>query len=273
MGTFGKATKTGLFTLVLAALLCSAGASGQTQATMSTNAPQPKEDSSQDGWHFAVTPYIWFSGVHGSTGILGQEASVHASFGDIFNYLNIGAMGVFEARYNRVVIPIDFMWMRLSDERGLPINESADYLKTKMNQTMLTPKIGYEIVDGKKIKVIGVIGARYWHVGLTLNPYLEGTQIASFSDSANWADAVAGGRITAALAPKVNLIIGGDAGGASARSDYQVFGALGYQLSRKWELLAGYRYLSVNYRPYGKAQFVYDVNMPGLVLGATYNIK
>jgi hypothetical protein len=29
----------------------------------------------------------------------------------------------------------------------------------------------------------------------------------------------------------------------------------------------------VDYRPNGKAQFVYDVDMPGLVIGATFNAK
>jgi hypothetical protein len=45
----------------------------------------------------------------------------------------------------------------------------------------------------------------------------------------------------------------GDAGGGSARHDYQVAGFLGYQLSRRWAIALGYRYLSVNYRPNGNA--------------------
>jgi hypothetical protein len=38
-------------------------------------------------------------------------------------------------------------------------------------------------------------------------------------------------------------------------------------------LLGGYRYLSVNYTPTANVQFVYDVDMPGLMFGATFNIK
>ena len=63
------------------------------------------------------------------------------------------------------------------------------------------------------------------------------------------------------------------AAGGSARSDYQAAGFLGYKISRKCVLLGGYRYLSVNYRPNGKAQFVYDVNRPGLMFGVTINAK
>ncbi len=80
-----------------------------------------------------------------------------------------------------------------------------------------------------------------------------------------------GGRFTYALTPKAFVAVAGDAGGGSARSDYQVGGALGYKISRRWDLLAGYRYMSVNYRPNSAKAFVYDVNMPGLVVGATFN--
>jgi hypothetical protein len=271
MSSFRKSTRAGLFVLALAASFHSPRATAQTQSDMSTTAPHPKETNTDDGWHVAITPYLWFAGVHGTTGALGREASVHASFSDIFNYLNIGAMGVLEARYNRVLMPLDFMWMKLSDDKALPVNVVALSIKAKMTETMLTPKIGYRIADGKKVKVDALFGFRYWHLStdLTLQPQIRG----GFSQSGSWADAVAGGRIEAALSPKAFVLVAGDAGGADARSDYQVAGLLGYKISRKVVLLAGYRYLHVNYRPNGNAQFVYDVNMPGVVMGATLNIK
>ena len=48
---------------------------------------------SDEGWHVGFTPYIWFAGIHGTVGAPNHDASVHATFGDIFNYLNIGLMG------------------------------------------------------------------------------------------------------------------------------------------------------------------------------------
>ncbi len=281
-----QAIKAGLFILALAASLYSPRASAQVLADVSATSPQPKdkgtgketnkdkEAATEDGWHFAVTPYIWFAGVHGTVGALGHDASVHAGFSDIFNYLNIGAMGVFEMRYKRVIMPVDFMWMKLSDEKGLPITDDVASVKATMRETMLTPKIGYRIADGKKVKVDALFGVRYWHLNTELGAFAGGTQVGNgFSQSANWADAVAGGRIILALSPKAFVAFGGDAGGGSARSDYQIGGVLGYKISRKWDLLAGYRYLSVNYRPTGTAQFIYNVNMPGMVVGATYNFK
>jgi hypothetical protein len=272
MRSFWKPTNAGLFVLALAASFHSPRASAQAQSDMSATAPKPKETNANDGWHVAITPYLWFSGVHGTTGALGREASVHASFSDIFSNTDIGAMGVMEARYKRVLMPVDFMWIKLSDDKALPIQVVALSIKAKMRETMLTPKIGYRIADGKRVKVDALFGFRYWHLSTDLT--LEPVQIrGGFSQSASWADAVAGGRIEAALSPKAFVLVAGDAGGADARSDYQVTGALGYKITRRWVLLLGYRYLHVNYRPNGNAQFVYDVNMPGVVMGATFNIK
>ena len=243
------------------------------RALAQTDSPEAKEASTDVGLHVDITPYLWFAGVHGTAGALGHDTSVHATFSDIFQYFNIGAMGVAEARYNRVILPLDFMWMKLSDNKALPLNDpEAESIKAKMTETMLAPKFGYRLADGKKLKVDALFGIRYWHLAtdLTLKP----VQLATgFSDSANWVDAVAGGRIEASLTPKAFVAVVGDAGGGSARLDYQVGGFLGYKISRKCDLLAGYRYLSVDYRPNGKAKFVYDVNMPGLMFGATIHLK
>ena len=82
-------------------------------------APSPATTASlDDDWHVGVTPYIWFAGLHGAVGVLGHDIGVHASFGDIFSYLNIGLMGEVEARKKRVLLLTDVIWMRLSDEKG-----------------------------------------------------------------------------------------------------------------------------------------------------------
>jgi hypothetical protein len=236
-----------------------------------TTAPQAMDASSSDGgWHVSVTPYIWFAGIHGTTGILGREASVHASASDVFSYVNIGAMGAVEVRYNRIIIPVDFMWIKFSDDKGIPLGEQAFSIKVKMTQTIVTPKIGYRIVDEKRITVDALFGLRYWHLGNSVT--LEPTRpLGGFSASANWVDAAAGGKFQILVTPKVLITVLADAGGGDARSDYQVAGLLGYKLGRKCILQAGYRYMSVNYRPQGT--FVYDVTQSGVVLGATINLK
>ena len=272
MNWFNKTGKTTLMIFAMGMIFVSQ-ANAQAGAGASTTAPEAKDTAASDGWHAFITPYIWFAGVHGTSGALGHDAAVSATFGDIFNYLNIGAMGVVEVRYGRVLMPVDFLWIRLSDQKAFPLDDpEAESIKAKMSEFFVTPKIGYRIADGKKMKVDALFGARIWHLGTTLT--LQPVELETgFSQATTWADAVAGGRITFALSPKASVIVGGDAGGGSARSDYQIAGALAYQISRRWNLSAGYRYLSVNYRPNGNKQFVYDVDMPGAMVGATFTIK
>ncbi len=274
MNWFDRAGKATILTLALSTLFLTPNASAQAQSSTQTTAatPQPKEADNDQGWNLGITPYIWFAGIHGTVGALDHDASVHATFGDIFNYFNIGLMGVVEPRYNRIVMPVDFMWMKLSDNQALPLQDEAESVKAKLNETIITPKIGYRFVDTKKVKVDALFGFRYWHLGTTLT--LQPTELQTgFSQSANWVDGLGGGRIELALTPKLSAMIAGDAGGGSARLDYQVGGGLGYKLSRRWVLVAGYRYLVVDYRPRGNLGFVYDVAMPGVMVGATFNIK
>src|SRR4249920_107894 len=144
MRCFCKAVKPTLFALALG-MVFSISASGQSPLAPNVASPQPNEQADPDtGLHVDVTPYLWFAGLNGTTGVLGHDASVHASFSDIFNYFNIGAMGLAEVRHNRVIIPLDFMWMKLSDKRALPLNDAqAESIKAEMTETMLAQKIGY----------------------------------------------------------------------------------------------------------------------------------
>jgi len=234
-------------------------------------APSPATTASlDDDWHVGVTPYIWFAGLHGAVGVLGHDIGVHASFGDICSYLNIGLMGEVEARKKRVLLLTDVIWMRLSDEKGIPLNDvGIQSVDAKVKQFVLTPGISYRVVDKEKLKIDAIVGFRYWHLGesLEFTPSLVG----GVSASQNWVDALGGARIHIPLSQKAMLTVGGDAGGGGANSDYQVAGLLGYKISKKCVLQAGYRYLDVNYR--SSSSFVYNTATSGLLLGLTINLK
>jgi hypothetical protein len=266
MSTFQKYCLAILTVSLFSMVFFAAGANAQG----ASSAKPDNSDPADEGWHVDVIPYIWFAGVHGTTGVHDHETSMHASFSDVFDYLNLGAMGAVEARYNRFLIPVDFMWIKLSDDKALPFDAGAESAKAEFKQTIFTPGVGYRIVDRRKLKVDGRLGVRYWHINGSLK--LQPTSLESNpSATADWVDAVAGGKFTVLLSPKVVLAFGGDGGGGTARSDYQAFGTLGFRVSKKWLLQAGYRYMSVNYRP--ESTFVYDVRQSGLILGATWNVK
>jgi hypothetical protein len=230
--------------------------------------PNPPNPSDQ-GWHVSISPYLWLPGLHGTIGALGHDASVHASFSDIFSHFSFGLMGVLEPRYNRIVMPFDFMWIKLSNDKALPFDVLATSVKVKVNLDMLTQKIGYRVIDDEKVKVDALAGFRYWHTGNTLNEQ-SSLGDSRFFASADWFDAVGGARIQAMLSPKLVLTITGDAGGGGANADYQVAGLIGWKL-KKVVLQAGWRYLTVHYRPSGGT--IFDATISGLVLGVTIPLK
>lgn len=238
-------------------------ASGDTTA-------QPDQDA---GWHVDLSPYLWFAGAHGTVGALGRDLSLHATPGDLLSHFDIGLMGAGEVRHNRLLFDGDVIWIRLSDSRALPFpGLAAVSADARVGQFIWTSKVGYRLVDRKGIKADANLGVRYWHLGqkLNFNPSALGL---NFEGSQDWADIVIGGRVQLPLGQKLALDLLGDVGGwnATAKLDYQFAALLGYRLSSRWTLLAGYRYLFVDYHPGQSA--IYNMTTSGALLGVTYRLK
>jgi len=208
--------------------------------------------------------------MHGTTGVLGFNTSVKASPGDLLSHFDIGLMGNVAVRKQRFVAPVDFMWVALSDDKGLPENiVGIESISFHVGQFILTPKVDYEIIDTPKLKVDGLAGLRYWHLGeeLHFNPKL----FNGVSRSQNWVDGVAGARIETVLSSKASITVLGDAGGGGAVPDYQIAGLLGLKVKKKITLQAGWRYLDVHYR--NDRLFLYDIAESGVGLGAVFSFK
>jgi hypothetical protein len=260
--------------LLLSGLSLSVIASGQNApptAQVPGSVPAPKSAAvTDDNWHFAMTPYLWFAGLHGEAGVDGHISSVHASAGDLLSHLKIGLMAEMEARKRRFLVGNDLVWMRLSDDKGLPTTDGiVQSIKAGIHEFVLTPKVGYRVVDSPKVKVDALVGVRYWHMSENLE--FQPQIFSGISRSQNWADVVAGGRILMPVSSKATITLAGDAGGGGADHDYQLAALLGYQVGKKTVLQAGYRYLDVNYR--NSQSFVYDAISSGLIMGVTFNLK
>jgi len=174
------------------------------EQTASAPAPQKATTAADDdNWHLEITPYLWFAGVHGTVGALGRTVGFHAGAGDVLSKLNIGLMGAVDVRRKRFLLHVDFMWIKLSDDRGIPLSPfpGITSIKMKVTQTVLTPKAGYRVVVHEKLKADAVVGIRYWHLGLNLSLQPSGL-LSNSSQSANWVDVVAGANFTMPLSPK-----------------------------------------------------------------------
>ncbi len=245
------------------------------QGGTSTSGTSPAASGSDNQWHIAVSPYLWFPGVHGTVGAQGHDLNYSASPGDLLSNFRFGLMGAVEARRNRLLTTVDMMWIRLKDDKALPFpNVGADSATIKMTEFLLTPNVGFRLIDGKMIKADAMAGIRYWHFGenVTFSP---GTLGFDFSKSQNWVDPVVGGRIQTALSPKVGITVLGDVGGWGTGSEleYQVGGLLGYKVKPNLTLQAGYRYLYVDYEKDGDNNGFVKATTSGVIFGVTIVLK
>ncbi len=266
--------------LILSCWLCGAASAQEPQPsaadtqTQTPSSTSGKAATAEDGgWHLSLSPYLWFAGAHGTVGALRRNASIHASPGDLLSHFDIGLMGAAEARRKRFLLTGDLLWIRLSDSHALPSpGLGAVSADVRVGQFVWTSKLGYRVIDHKKFKADANVGARYWHLGqkLNFNPSILGI---NFNGSQNWADIVIGGRVQLPAGKKTVIDLLGDVGGwnATAKLDYQFATLLGYKVCPKWTLLAGYRYLFVDYRPGNFS--VFNVVTSGAVLGVTIDLK
>jgi hypothetical protein len=205
--------------------------------------------------------------LHGTVGALGHNAGVHVPFSDVFHTLKGIIPIAVEADKGRFVMPVDFLWMKLGDNNGIPINDFGQTsINTHLTESILTPKVGYRLYDGEHLKVDALGGIRYWYLGL--NNTLEPSGL-SRSRSASWVDGLGGARFIVPLGEKASILISGDAGAGGANLDYQVLGTLNFKFTQHLGVGLGWRYLYEDYRP-SNHQFVYNTATSGALAGFYY---
>jgi hypothetical protein len=236
----------------------------------------PGSGGTAGDWHVSVSPYLWFPGIHGTVGAFGRDANLSMSAIDLLSHIDFGLMGFVEARWRRLVLPVDAIWVRLAADRAVPtVGLGAISVNLRSSLFVLTPKVGVRLLDEPKIKCDFLAGIRYWHLGQTLKFSPANLGSLNFSASQNWVDPMVGGRIESPLTRKLVATLFGDVGGwgTGSQLEYQVGGALGYSLKESMILQAGYRYLNVNYRGGGVTQPVFDTHLSGVVLGVTFKLR
>jgi hypothetical protein len=220
------------------------------------------------GWTFTLAPYFWMAGIEGSIAQFGFDAlEVDASFMDVMENFDIGAMAVAEARNGPFGIAMDFQYIRLSAEVETPLGLLAD--RIAVESTTLTALVAgeYRILETGTTSVDLMAGARLWRVETDIDPRGGPANDLFFSDGDTWVDPIIGARARQDLAGNIYLTGWGMIGGFGAASDFtwDVMAALGYQLNDRISMVGGYRALGVDY---SDGDFLFDVVQHGPILGA-----
>ena len=126
---------------------------------------------------------------------------------------------------------------------------------------MLHPEVGYTLLARPWGGVDGLIGARYWNLGVDLNLPPQG-----ISADRNWVDGTAGANLRYQPGGKWRLVGKADIGAGGSDLIWQLYGGAGYELGRCCSLVAAWRYLDVDY---DQQDLVYDVKLSGPTFGVT----
>ena len=219
-------------------------------------------------WRVGISIYGWFPGLHGNLGALGHNASIHVPFTDVFHTLKGIVPIAVETDKGRFVMPVDFLWMKLGVDNGIPINDFGQTsINTRLTESIFTPKVGFRLIDGEHLKFDALGGIRYWY--LSLDNKLEPSGLGN-SRSVQWVDGLGGGRFILPFGEKASVTVAGDAGAGGSNLDYQLVGLMNFNLSPKLGMAVGWRYLDEDYQPTTK-QFVFDTATTGAIAGFTFN--
>ncbi|MCE1613555.1 hypothetical protein, partial [Enterobacter ludwigii] len=212
-----------------------------------------------------VAPYLWGAGIRGNVGhkTTGTQF-VKSDFHDIARDLDVAAMTMGEARFGPYSLLADAMYIDTTTKTRLPDGAPAKHLNTDSKTFSAFLGGGYALRDDGGFRLDATGGVRVWYSSTTLSLHGGDAGGTSGSDSATWADLMAGLRGRYALAPSVWLSGWGMAGAGQSRADWDAAALVSWEFIPDMQAAAGYRAMGVNYRHDG---FVYDMVQQGPLLG------
>lgn len=200
----------------------------------------PAPAAAQDAWTFRVTPYLWLPTLNTETSIDNQptaESSV-----SVLDVLDFAALVAGEARKGRYTILGEFNYLDLSQDSAGP--GGLNSAETGLDGVLASIMGGYAFVSNDRLRVEGLAGARVW----SLDASVDFANLPKASTSETWVDPVVGLRATYAATDRIALQGLADIGGFGVGSAFQweVLARVGYTVSDRWTLAAGWRHLEVN---------------------------
>jgi hypothetical protein len=225
--------------------------------------------AAQDGWTFAVSPYVWLPALSTAVDTPFGRVDVDNSSSDVLNQLDFAFMGAAEARKDRWGLILDLIYSDLSSSAPTPLGVLFSEANVDTKLTAFTTYAAYRVYENERGFVDLLGGGRfYWlDVDLTLEPGLRDAR--SFNLSDDWADPVVGARGRVDFNEKWFGTALADYGGFAGASDtsWQVFASVGYQFNPAWSVQGGWRYMAVEKEVEG---LDVEIGLNGPLVGFTY---
>lgn len=216
----------------------------------------PTSSAEEEEWKFTLSPYLWAAGLSGTSTLGPVEADVDASFSDILDMLELGAMLDARLEKGRWAIQSNLVWVDLENE------STRRFTKTQIEAEMWIVELDGHYRVAENLEVLA--GVRYYD--LSVDAGLTGLVTASASGDESWVDPIVGGVVSVPLTDRWSFKTRGDIGGFGVGSDlsWQLWGVFEYRFGEHNSLVFGYRHLDWDY---DEGRFGLDTYMTGPVAG------
>ncbi len=264
----------------------------QISSTPPPSRPAAPRQAPGDKWEFTIIPYAWLAGISGDISVRDRTAHVSVPFNDILQNLDFGGEVQIEARKGPWGVFFQENYLKVtptaSISRPLPgdilqggpsvlaaaVRDNTQLFITEFGGFYRVAELGPAGTPGSAYVDV-LVGGRYWylqnHIFLSLPQFGVGIRDTSYG---NIIDPMVGLRVKAYLARNLFVNLRGDAAGFGVSSNsshisWNGVGGLGYDISPRSTILAGYRYLYIDYSPTGGIGNA-KLTMQGPVIGFGY---
>jgi hypothetical protein len=222
-------------------------------------------ETSDAGWRWSVTPYIWGSDVSADVRFpSGQEVGGRLTFNDILDDLDLAALVHLEGHRGEWGMLFDVTYLEMSDSATHgPISSATD---TEFGVYELAGVYTPEAAEGFSV----LAGARVVDVALdlTLTPPAPFNPIRR-SLNESFTDLLLGARYVFALGDRWALNVRGDVGVGETAEDWGATAQIGWRFGSELQhaVLFGWRHLEIEVRESSRRT---DVSFDGPLVGVMF---
>jgi hypothetical protein len=192
-----------------------------------------QETAQADSWQFGVELYFWGASIGGKSA---SGSDIDIELDDILDSLEFAFMGAVGARKGRWSLAADVIYLDAESSAAIAPGLTAN---VELTNWIITPVVGYNLVDTGKSRLDILGGARYLYMKADLR--VDALGVRAEDSGSNW-DAVIGARGAVNLTEKWHLFGYLDIGTGESDLTWQAMAGIGYKF--KWfHLNAAYRYL------------------------------
>jgi hypothetical protein len=219
---------------------------------------QAEESTADNGWQFAIAPYLWGSDISGQTQ---RGLPIDVPIGDIVDNLESVLMVSFEARKNKWLVLADYIYLDVAASKPVLGSE----LNLNLEGTVFHLAGGYNLYQ-EKSRLDLIFGARNLDLDLGLSTVIKGSPV-SLSGSGNNLDAIVGVKGQLAFSKRWYLPYYLDVGTGDSDLSWQATAGVSFRAAKWVDLALVYRHLEWEFK---SDKLLQDISFSGPAFGAIF---